>query len=170
MPRFKPTPEKPFPGKAGRPSTYTQEVADEIVKRMIEGESLTAICKDEGMPPRVTVYSWFDNRPDFYARCARAREALADYLVDEIDELAKSVTPENLDKIKLQVSTKQWRAMKMAPRMYGERVRTEVTGDNGGPIKVETKQKIDPRDLDEDQREALEAVIQAALKKGSKNE
>jgi hypothetical protein len=60
--------------------------------------------------------------------------------------------------------------MKMAPRMYGERVRTEVTGDNGGPIKVETKQTIDPRDLSEEQREALEAVIQAALKKGSKNE
>ncbi len=170
MPRFKPTPEKPFPGKAGRPSTYTQEIADEIVRRMIEGESLTAICKDPGMPPRVTVYSWFDNRPDFYARCARAREALADYLVDEIEELAKSTTEENHQSMKVKISTKQWRAMKMAPRMYGDRTRTEVTGDDGGPIKVETKQTIDPRDLSEEQREALEAVIQAALKKGSKNE
>jgi hypothetical protein len=169
MPRFKPTPEKPFPGKAGRPSTYTEQIADEIVNRMIEGESLTAICKDPGMPPRVTVYAWFDKRPDFYARCARAREALADYLVDEIEQLADSATKDNIETVKVQISTKQWRAMKMAPRMYGDRTRTEVTGDNGGPIKVESKQMIDPRDLSEDQREALEAVIQTALKKGSKD-
>ena len=170
MPPSKPKPPKASPGKVGRPSTYSQEVADEIVRRMIEGESLTAICKDEGMPPRVTVYAWFDKHPDFYARCARAREALADYLVDEIEELAKSTTEENHQSMKVKISTKQWRAMKMAPRMYGDRPRTEVTGDNGGPIKVEAKQTIDPRDLDEDQREALEAVIQAALKKGRKDE
>lgn len=170
MPRFKPTPEKPFPGKAGRPTTYREEIADEIVRRMIEGENLTKICRDEHIPPRVTIYSWFDRNPEFYARCVRAREALADYLVDNIEQMAKTATKETLEQVKLEISVAQWRAMKVAPRMYGDRMRAEVTGDNGGPIKVETKHKIDPRELSEDQREALEAVIQAALKKGSTNE
>ena len=150
--------------KAGRPSTYSEKTADEIVQRMIEGESLTAICKDEKMPPRVTVYAWFDKHPDFYARCARAREALADYLVDEIDELARSATKDNIEQIKIQVSTKQWRAMKMAPRMYGERSRTEVTGANGGPIQTQAT-VVDATQLEPAQREALKLALLAAKEK-----
>ena len=150
--------------KAGRPSTYSEKTADEIVQRMIEGESLTAICKDEKMPPRVTVYAWFDKHPDFYARCARAREALADYLVDEIDELARSATKENIEQIKIQVSTKQWRAMKMAPRMYGDRSRTEVTGANGGPIQTQAT-VVDATQLEPAQREALKLALLAAKEK-----
>ena len=150
--------------KAGRPSTYSEKTADEIVQRMIEGESLTAICKDEKMPPRVTVYAWFDKHPDFYARCARAREALADYLVDEIDELARSATKDNIEQIKIQVSTKQWRAMKMAPRMYGERSRTEVTGANGGPIQTQAT-VVDATQLEPAQREALKLALMAAKEK-----
>lgn len=152
-------------GKAGRPSSYSDEIADKIVARMIEGESLTTICKDPDMPPRVTVYSWFDRRPDFYARCARAREALADYLVDEIETLAASATPDTIDKIKLQVSTKQWRAMKMAPRVYGDRSRTEVTGADGGPIQTQAT-VVDASALTVGQREALKAALLAAKGKG----
>jgi len=150
--------------KAGRPSTYSEKTADEIVQRMIEGESLTAICKDERMPPRVTVYAWFDKHPDFYARCARAREALADYLVDEIDEIAKSATKDNIEQVKIRVSTKQWRAMKMAPRMYGDRTRTEVTGDNGGPIQMQAI-TVDATKLEPAQREALKQALLAAKEK-----
>lgn len=150
--------------KAGRPSTYSEKTADEIVQRMIEGESLTAICRDEKMPPRVTVYAWFDKHPDFYARCARAREALADYLVDQIEELARTATKDNIEQIKLQVSTKQWRAMKMAPRMYGDRTRTEVTGANGGPIQTQTT-VVDATQLEPAQREALKLALLAAKEK-----
>ena len=150
--------------KAGRPSTYSEKTADEIVQRMIEGESLTAICKDEKMPPRVTVYAWFDKHPDFYARCARAREALADYLDDQIEELARCATKDNIEQIKLQVSTKQWRAMKMAPRMYGDRTRTEVTGANGGPIQTQAT-VVDATQLEPAQREALKLALLAAKEK-----
>jgi hypothetical protein len=150
--------------KAGRPSTYSEKTADEIVQRMIEGESLTAICRDEKMPPRVTVYAWFDKHPDFYARCARAREALADYLVDQIEELARTATKDNIEQIKLQVSTKQWRAMKMAPRMYGDRTRTEVTGANGGPIQTQAT-VVDATQLEPAQREALKLALMAAKEK-----
>ena len=150
--------------KAGRPSTYSEKTADEIVQRMIEGESLTAICKDEKMPPRVTVYAWFDKHPDFYARCARAREALADYLVDEIEQLADNATKDNIETVKVQISTKQWRAMKIAPRMYGDRSRTEVTGANGGPIQTQAI-VVDATQLEPAQREALKLALMAAKEK-----
>ena len=169
MPRFKPTPEKPFPGKAGRPSIYSQELADKIFELMVEGHDMQAICEMEGMPSRATVLRWQTSRPEFDAQCARAREALADFELYRLKQLAESCDENNVNATRVKLNHFQWRLMKIAPRLYGDRTRTEVTGDNGGPIKVESKQTIDPRDLSEDQREALEAVIQAALKKGSKD-
>ena len=160
-----PAAKKPEPGKPGRPSTFREEIADEIVRRMIEGENLTQICRDEHMPPRVTVYAWFDSRPEFYARCARAREALADYLVDDIEQMAKKATKEDLEQVKLQISVAQWRAMKVAPRIYSDRSKTEVSGADGGPIKMQAE-VIDASTLEPDQREALKQALLAA--KGEK--
>lgn len=168
MPRFKPTPEKPLPGRPGRPSTYSEATADEIVRRMIEGENVSKICSEEGMPSRATVYGWFDRHPEFRARCARAYEALADYLVDNIEQMAKTATKETLEEVKLQISVAQWRAMKVAPRMYGDRVRAEITGANGGPVQVQAL-TIDARALMPEHREALkQALLAAKNAKGEK--
>ena len=145
----------------GRPSTYSDEIADEICERMINGESLIKVCKLEHMPSRAAVYRWFDARPDFEARCARAREGLADFLVDEIEELADQTTELNVNSMKVKISTKQWRAMKMAPRVYGDRTRTEVTGADGGPIQVKAT-TIDARQLEPEAREALKQALFAA--------
>ena len=161
MPRFRSTPEKPLPGKPGRPSTFSQEIADEIVRRMIEGESLTDICKDDHMPPRVTIYAWYDRHPEFYQRCARAREALADFLVDDIERLARDTTEENVQSMKVKISTKQWRAMKLAPRFYSDKAQVEVTGANGGPLQVQAL-TIDARALLPEHREALKQALLAA--------
>jgi hypothetical protein len=168
MPRFKPTPEKPLPGRPGRPSTYSETIADEIVRRMIEGENMTKICEGGGMPSRATVYGWFDRHPEFYARCARAREALADHLVDKIEQMADNATLKNIEKVKLKISVAQWRAMKVAPRMYGDRMRAEITGENGGPVQVQAL-TIDARALMPEHREALkQALLAAKNAKGEK--
>jgi hypothetical protein len=145
----------------GRPSTYSDEIADIICERMINGESLVKICKDENMPSRAAVYRFFDARPDFEARCARAREGMADFLVDEIDELAEATTEANVQSMKVKISTKQWRAMKMAPRIYGDRTRTEVTGADGGAIQVKAT-TVDARQLEPEAREALKQALFAA--------
>jgi hypothetical protein len=149
----------------GRPSVYNEEVADEICRRMIEGENLVKICKDAHLPTRMTIYNWYDKHPDFYARCVRAREGLADFLVDEIDELAEKTTELNVNSQKVKIATKQWRAMKMAPRLYGDRVRTEITGADGGAVKIESS-VVDSRELDAEQRNALRNILLAAKAKG----
>ena len=145
----------------GRPSSYSDAFADEICDRMLDGESLVQICKDPDMPSRASVYRWMDARPDFEARCARAREGMADFLVDEIQELADDTTEENVQSMKVKISTKQWRAMKMAPRIYGERSRTELTGADGGPIQIKAT-TIDARQLEPEAREALKQALFAA--------
>lgn len=145
----------------GRPSSYSEEVADEICERMINGESLVKICRDERLPSRAAIYRWFDARPDFEARCARAREGLAEARVDEIEDLADATTEANAHSMKVKISTKQWVAMKMAPRIYGDRSRTEVTGADGGPIQVKAA-TIDVTALDPDAREAFKQALFAA--------
>ena len=157
-------PIKPQP--VGRPTLYTPEIAKEIIDRLLNGESLVKIAEDERMPSRVTIYNWMDRDPDFCTKCARAREGLADYLVDEIEKLASSATKDNIEVVKLQISVAQWRAMKMAPRQYGDRRTTELTGKDGGPIQTEAKVAIDASNLDPDAREALRAAALAVLDKG----
>lgn len=156
--------KKPVGRPPGRPSKYTAEMADAICERMIEGESLVKICEDPEMPTRTTVYRWMDANPDFVTRCARAREGLADYLVDAIEDLASKTTTDNFQAMKVKIATAQWRAMKMAPRVYGDRTRTEVTGADGGAVKVESA-VVDSRDLDAEQRAALRQILLAAKAK-----
>ena len=67
---------------AGRPSTFTQKIADEICERIADGESLRSICGDDGFPTKSTVFKWLNDFPGFSDQYARAREAQADSLFD----------------------------------------------------------------------------------------
>lgn len=42
----------------GRPSAFTQAVADLICERIADGESLRLICADGGMSNKATVFRW----------------------------------------------------------------------------------------------------------------
>jgi transposase-like protein len=148
--------------KVGRPTSYSEAVANEIVNRMIDGENMVAICRDENMPSRSTVYQWLDANADFRARCARAREGLADYLVDQIEQMANDTDEDNYQSMKVKIATAQWRAMKMAPKIYGDRSRTEITGADGAPIQTEVKTTIDATALAPEARAALRAALKAA--------
>jgi hypothetical protein len=41
--------------KRGRPSDYSAEIAEAICDRLVNGESLRAVCADPAMPARATV-------------------------------------------------------------------------------------------------------------------
>jgi len=51
----------------GRPSKYTQALADEICERLSKGEPLASICRDEKMPEVRTVSDWKTAHPEFSA-------------------------------------------------------------------------------------------------------
>ena len=58
----------------GRPSSYTAEKLQEIGFRMGQGEPLTHICRDDGMPCDDTVRNWMAGDEDISRVIARARE------------------------------------------------------------------------------------------------
>src|SRR5690606_35856096 len=79
------------PKKKGRPSLYTEELAEKICARLADGESLNSICTDEGMPAESTVRLWtLDINHPFSAKYAQAREIgylkMADELLDIADD------------------------------------------------------------------------------------
>lgn len=158
--------QEPKRAGPGRPSKYTQEIADYICEQMIEGRDLCDICNDEGVPARVTVYRWRRDYPEFDTQYARAREALADWELNHLKQLAESCTEENVNSTRVKLNHYQWRLMKIAPRTYGDKVKTEITGVDGGAIQVE-QTTVDSRELDADQRAALRQILLAAKAKGA---
>ena len=143
----------PAKGKrTGRPTSFTQHMADIICVRIAEGESLRKICEDDEMPDRVTIYRWLAAFPDFCNQYARAREDQADTLADEIMAIADETPDLNpiLDKhgalIEIQlhsaylqwqkqrIDARKWTAMKLKPKKYGDRM--QVAGDPESPLEA----------------------------------
>lgn len=118
-----------------------------ICNRIANGESLRAICSDDGMPAASTVFLWLNDDPVFSEQYARAREAQADALFDEILDIAddgsndwmerKNADGQNigwmengeaLRRSALRVEARKWMAGKLRPKKYGDKLELEHGG------------------------------------------
>lgn len=125
--------------KNSRSSGYTEEIANRICERMIEGEDIVTICKDPEMPSRRTVYRWMDEHPEFDTQCARAREGLADFEANQIALIATKCTPESAPADRVKLSALQWLASKRAPKRWGDKIEIDAKVDvNTGPSEALT--------------------------------
>lgn len=125
----------------GRPSSFTQEVADLICERIADGESLRAICTGDDYPDKATVFRWLNENEDFRDQYARAREAQADAVFDDIltiaddgrndwmerhnadgENIGWQVNGEALRRSQLRVDARKWMAGKLKPKKYGDKI------------------------------------------------
>ena len=130
----------------GRPSDYTQELADEICERLSEGQSLRTVCSDDKMPSRKTVFSWMRKHPDFLNQYARAKQEAADALAEEILDIsddaeaaikgtAEKKSSAMAQAYRLRVDTRKFIMAKMKPKKYGEKIDLTTNGkDLPAPI------------------------------------
>lgn len=120
---------------------WTEDVEDEILSRLAGGESLTDICgpnRDDWLPTDRTVYRRLAEDDAFSRKYARAREIQAHREADEIRVIADMATAETVNAARLQVDVRKWRASKMAPKVYGDKL--AVGGaDDLPPVQVEAK-------------------------------
>jgi hypothetical protein len=139
----------PKKNPVGRPTDYNPELIDEICDRIASGEPLVRICREDGMPRIVTVYRWLNKYPEFSNLYAKAKDAAADTLAEEIQDISDSMPMETTDKegntrfdpayiqwMRLRVDARKWVAAKLKPKKYGER--TTITGDADNPLHTET--------------------------------
>ena len=151
---------KPTGRPVGRPSKYSEALADRIVAAMVSGSDLVAVCKQSGFPDRASVYRWAAERPDFAARLEQAREALGDLAAYEIGQIAANCTAETAMADRVKLAALQWRASRLAPRRYSERRVNELVGAGGGPVAVEARRPtIDVTLLSPEERAFLKRVL-----------
>lgn len=103
---------------------YSEELANEICTQIAQGKSLAAICRDPRMPHFVTVFDWRRKYPEFDKRYADARGDQADSHVEEMLRVArrKPATLVEAQQNRLLVDTLKWRATKMKPASWGDKI------------------------------------------------
>lgn len=125
----------------GRPTSYTQELADLICAELAEGKSMRTVCKADDMPSMSTVFKWLRERPEFSQQYTKAKEESADALVEEMLDIADDgtndwmevhdkdgeaagykINGEAVQRSRLRVETRKWIAAKLKPKKYSEKV------------------------------------------------
>lgn len=119
--------------KIGRPSKYSDEMAEKICEKIANGRSLRSICAEDGMPTTSTVCKWLIENKEFSEQYTRARDKQADYFAEEIIEIADSAEAESaaVAKAKLQIDARKWAASKIAPKKYGDKQELDVKSSDG---------------------------------------
>lgn len=130
----------------GRPSEFTQEIADEICAELATGKSLRTVCAAEHLPSIKTIFNWFRTYPLFLQQYTRAKEEASDALIEEMIDIADdgsndfmtitkgdiSYEVENKEvtnRSRLRVDTRKWIASKLKPKKYGDKVDLTSGGD-----------------------------------------
>jgi hypothetical protein len=144
-----------------RPSSFSDEISNTICDRLANGESLVEICNRPDMPSRSSVIRWINANPEFAAMCGRARQEQGDYLFDEIARVESDVEAGRLppDVARVLISSKQWRASKLAPKRYGDRTTVESTST----VRVEPTRKLDISQLSDLELDALENALRVTV-------
>lgn len=129
----------------GRPSIYTQELADQICEMLALGYSIRTVCKEDSMPSVQTFFRWIREKEDFREQYARAKQEAADAMAEDLLDIADdgsndwmeinkggyittAVDYEALNRSKLRVDTRKWLMAKMKPKKYGEKL--DLTSGN----------------------------------------
>jgi hypothetical protein len=111
-----------------KPYAWTQEVEDEILGRIARGEAIHVICDDDWLPSLNTMYKRLANDEAFREKYAHARDLQADREFDEIRNIADLATPEDVQVARLRIDARKWRAAKLRPKVYGDKIDVEHSG------------------------------------------
>ena len=133
----------------GRPTKFNQALAERICTGLAAGSSLRKLCLADDMPNASTVHRWLDADDEFCKQYARACERRAESIIDEAYEIAddgrndtyqlddgsKKVEHDHIQRSRLRVDLRKWDAARLNPKKYGDKVRQEISGADGSPVK-----------------------------------
>lgn len=144
---------------AGRPTIYTQEIADKLCSLLADGQSMRKACESDGMPCKATIFMWLRTNEEFLDQYTQAKEEAAESYADDINDIANEIGSPVFDEegnlvyvdgkplmqvdmvainhAKLKIDTLKWSASKLKPKRYGDKLHNEHTGPGGGPIQTQ---------------------------------
>jgi hypothetical protein len=120
--------------KIGRPVGFSQDLADEVLARIADGELLSDIGKDESMPTARQFRHWLTTRPELTEAHTRARRSWADTWAERVMDISFNPKGGAIDAdgnvvldhafvglLRLQTDNAKWLVGKYYPRLYGDR-------------------------------------------------
>jgi len=122
----------------GRPSTYTEEKALEIIKIVENTGSILAACNEVGVP-RSTISRWNQNNEDFAQAIAHAKQVGYDNRAELAVERARTASDAQLDRLAFDAD--RWYLSKIDPKRYGDKL--TLGNDPESPL-------VPPQDTNED--------------------
>lgn len=135
--------DQPEKRPVGRPSTFTDELAAEVIERLSGGETLADICRDEHMPAVRTVSHWKKANSAFSADFARARDDGHDAIAARARKTARGKTADeggdssgDVQRDKLIIDTDLKLLAKWNPKRYGEKVALVGGDEDDAPIRT----------------------------------
>ena len=141
-----------------RPVEYSDELAQTILDRMADGETLEKICNDADMPEQGMVARWAINLDidGFAGRLMRANELLGYRFAEKAIALAEDKDAGSANDRRLQIDTYKWFAGVAAPERFGKyagmkpRGHAGLPGSNGGKPTGSSAPSVDEGDGGED--------------------
>ena len=118
---------------AGRPTIYSDKLADELCLRIANGNSLNRVCRAKDMPDKATVYRWIDANEQFCDKYREATNQRAEFHFDEMLDIADAVEEETaaISKAKVQIDTRKWILSRMNPTKYGDKQQVDNISSDG---------------------------------------
>lgn len=139
-------PAKQVKRKQGQPTKYTEELADKICELIASSNNGVHVISQELKIAPSSVFLWLSTHKYFSDKYTRAREVQAELLADEIIQIADDGTNDYMtitkgdheynvedkevtNRSKLRVDARKWKASKLAPKKYGDKLELEHKGE-----------------------------------------
>jgi hypothetical protein len=126
-----------MPRAQGPRTEFSQEIFDKICERLASGgdeNSLRQICAEAGMPHRMTFNEWRKRTPELSAQYDKACLDRRDTYFEELIEIAD--TDPDPQRARNRMHAREWAWARQDRKRFGERIDSELTGPNGGPLQV----------------------------------
>jgi hypothetical protein len=95
---------------------------EEFLSDIASGSAICAIAGTNGYPSEKTIYRMMSSDKEFREKIQAARVDQQEYEMENIVAMADKATPEDWQVVKLQIWARQWRASKLAPKKYGDKI------------------------------------------------
>ena len=117
----------------------TDAQKEELLSQVCSGASMreAALAADVAI---ATLYRVLHRDADFATSMASARRAQQDSEIEKCVEMADQATPEDWQVVKLRIWARQWRASKLAPKRYGDKL--ELSGDAENPLMIQKIERV----------------------------
>jgi len=142
-----------------RPTLFNESLAEEICIRIMCGDSLAEICREEEMPAYRTVMRWLKDDAEFRRNYASAREDQGHADADAIADIAKRIIKGEIEPAagRAAIDALKWTAGKRQPKAYGDKVALVGGGKDDAPIRQ--SHSFDLTNASDEELEVIERFV-----------